>query len=36
VIQNAIAGRERDIERAIQIILEKRWGVGAAATALKL
>jgi hypothetical protein len=31
VVENAIAGRERDIEKAIQIILENRWGKGAAA-----
>ncbi len=29
VMENALAGRERDMERAIQIILEKRWGAGA-------
>ncbi|HEY1790676.1 MAG TPA: hypothetical protein VGJ73_21185 [Verrucomicrobiae bacterium] len=29
VVENAIGGRERDIEKAIEIILEKRWGKGA-------
>ncbi|MEI8289577.1 MAG: hypothetical protein WCH99_08885 [Verrucomicrobiota bacterium] len=30
IIENSIAGRERDMEKAIQIILENTWGAGAA------
>ena len=30
IVANALAGRERDLEKLIQRILEKRWGEGAA------
>jgi hypothetical protein len=30
VVANALAGRERDMEKDIQIVLEKMWGRGAA------
>ena len=30
IIDNALQGRQRDIERSIEVILTKRWGLGAA------